>query len=246
MNEDRLYHAKDLAKNNEITKITIGVRQEKTLHQIIKYYLEPNEIYHEIPVGRMYADIKINEHIYEVQTQQFNAMRHKLEVFLPNFEVTIVFPIANIKIINLINQYGEVTERKSPKKGNPFALFVELYKIKNYLKDPHLNFMIIMANIDEIRQVKEREHFHSKGYQKVNQIPTQIVNEYYIKDKLDYYPLFDLYPTLLNNNFMAKDFAKVTKMPLNKAQTVLNVLTYLEIVKRIGKNKNSIIYHTNF
>ena len=42
--------------------------------------------------------------------------------------------------------------------------------------------------------------------------------------------------------FTSKVFSKVTKLTIKKATTALNVLTYLNVVERIGKEKNSYLY----
>ena len=103
----------ELAKKEE-AKLTIGVQQEKILHRTIKYYLEKDEQYHEIKVGKMFADIKKDNLIYEIQTAHFNSLRHKLDVFLPDYQVKVVYPIAYNKTIHLINSLGEISIRKSP------------------------------------------------------------------------------------------------------------------------------------
>lgn len=230
----------ELAKKEE-AKLTIGVQQEKILHRTIKYYLEKDEQYHEIKVGKMFADIKKDNLIYEIQTAHFNSLRHKLDVFLPDYQVKVVYPIAYNKTIHLINSLGEISIRKSPKKGSSFALFIELYKIKSYLKNTNLSFKILLIDIDEYRTKTEKKHYHSKGFQKEVQIPTDLIKEYDINNASDIYQLFNEYPKLFNN-FTSKEFAKIVKVSPNKANTILNVLYYLDIVERIDKNKNAYIY----
>lgn len=230
----------ELAKKEE-AKLTIGVQQEKILHRTIKYYLEKDEQYHEIKVGKMFADIKKDNLIYEIQTANFNSLRHKLDTFLPNYQVKVVYPIAYNKTIHLIDSSGEITIRKSPKKGSSFSLFIELYKIKSYLKDPNLSFKILLIDIDEYRTKTEKKHYHSKGFQKEVQIPIDLIKEYDINNTSDIYQLFNDYPKLFNN-FTSKDFSKIIKVSPNKANTILNVLYYLDIVERIDKNKNAYIY----
>ena len=42
--------------------------------------------------------------------------------------------------------------------------------------------------------------------------------------------------------FTSKEYAKATKLTVNRAQTALNVLHYLGVVERIGKKGNSYLY----
>ena len=45
-----------------------------------------------------------------------------------------------------------------------------------------------------------------------------------------------------SNSFTSSDFSKITHLNTRKSRITLNVLTYLEIVKRVGKTGNSYIY----
>ncbi len=47
----------------------------------------------EIPVAGYIADIFTGEEIIEIQTGNFNKMRDKLNTFLPQYPVTIVYPV---------------------------------------------------------------------------------------------------------------------------------------------------------
>ena len=52
-------------------------------------------------------------------------------------------------------------------------------------------------------------------------------------------------PYDLPEQFTAKDFAKHAKIPVRLAQTVLLILTDLEIVVRVGKQGKSYLYEVN-
>ena len=68
----------------------IGVLSEKTLHSVIKRFIEPNEALQEVKVGNHYADIKNDDGIFEVQTRSFNKLRAKLTSYLETEKVTVV------------------------------------------------------------------------------------------------------------------------------------------------------------
>ena len=134
--EQNLQNAREKILGIDRQRIGIGTLSEKTLHAILKNTYEPDEDKQEIPIGRFYADIYADGEIIEIQTAQFNRMREKLAAFLPEYPVTIVYPIAKEKWLLWIDEEtGEIKEkRKSPKKGNPYIGFPELYKIKMFLK----------------------------------------------------------------------------------------------------------------
>lgn len=226
-------------KNN--SKTTIGLLQEHTLHRILKFYICNDVNKQEVSVGKMYADVLIDSTIYEVQTKSFNLMRDKLKLFLKNYEVTIVYPVASNKTIYLMDDNGElISKKKSPKHANELEIMKELYRIKNYLLSPNLHFKIILLDIDEYRKQVKKPYYRSKGYERTDQIPNHIINIYDIKETKDFKEILKNYN--LPKVFSSKDFSKHTHLSYSKASTALNVLNYLNVVTRIGKEKNSYLY----
>lgn len=225
----------------DIEKDKIGLLKEHTLHRVLKFYLSLDDEYHEKKIGRMYADVVLDNHIYEIQTQSFNLMRKKLEFFLKDHEVTIVYPMALNKTIYLTNDFGElVSVKKSPKHANPLEIFWELYKIKNFLLDSRIHFKILMLDIDEYRIEKEKTWKSRKGFERDNQVPKKINHIYDINEPSDFKDMLLKYN--LKEVFTSKDFSKSTHLTIKKATTALNVLTHLNVVERIGKDKNSYLY----
>lgn len=74
---------------------SIGTQKERLIHRTLKYFIEPDESCHEIPVGGYIADIfqRDTGHIWEIQSSGFDKLRGKLEAFLPEHQVTVVLPI---------------------------------------------------------------------------------------------------------------------------------------------------------
>lgn len=240
MNE-KLKLAKEKILITNTTSKSIGTKQEKTLHQTIKYYLTLNEECHEIKVDKKIVDIYIDNQIYEIQTQGFDKMRDKLETLLPNHNLTIVFPIAHIKTIYLTNEYGEIVSiRKSPKKQSPFEIFKELYKIKQYLLDENLHLKIIMFLSEEYRDMVKKKHARSKGYRRLDQVVSDIVCEYDIYKKEDFNILLD--SINLPYEFTTADIKKLTKVSVKTSALVLNILLYLNFVEKVGSKNKYILY----
>lgn len=225
----------------DMPKETIGVMQEHTLHRVLKFYYTMDVKNHEIQIGKMYADVILNEKIIEIQTKAFNALRKKLDIFLKDYHVTIIYPMALNKTIYLNSQYGELLScKKSPKHARPLEIMWELYKIKNYLLNDKLHFKILMLDIDEYRLEQPKKWVREKGYIRENQIPKYIHEIYEINKPTDFKDILKLYD--LPQSFTSKVFAKKCHLTIKKAGVALNVLTYLNVVKRIGKEKNSYLY----
>ena len=219
----------------------IGTLGEKTVHSVLKSYMSPNHLNHEIKVGGFVADICTGNEIIEIQTRQFYKLRRKLQAFLSFTPVTIVYPIPSTKWIRWVNpQTGEISpRRKSPKTGVPYAIFPELYQIKEYLMNPNLKLKIVMMDLEEYRLLDGWSEDKKKGSTRSDRIPTDLICELEIGGAEDY-PL--LIPELLVSDFTARDFKKASGLSLPISRTALHVLNYVGAVERIGKKGNTYIY----
>ncbi len=241
-----LEEAYDKAVEFEADTQVIGIQKEKILHRSLKYFLCNDPSFHEVKVaketkGCLYADIKIDDQIIEIQTRNFNALREKLTEFLKKYQVTVVYPIPMQKmIIRLDENHHMLTTKKSPRKGNPLDIFYELYKIKSYLNHPHLSFKIILLDVDEYRKITPKKYYRSSGYVKEVQVPKKIRRIINLKTDADYVNLLDEYH--LPDTFISKEFAKLTHLTAKKAGVTLNVLTSMHIVERVSKVGRSYVY----
>lgn len=219
----------------------IGTLSEKTVHSVLKSYYAPDNINHEIKVGGFVADICTGNEIIEIQTRNFDKLRRKLHAFLSFAPVTVVYPIHNIKYIRWVNpQTGEISPpRKSSRKGTPYSIFPELYKIKEFLLHPNFNIEIVMLNLEEYKYLDGWSKDKKKGSTRCDRIPTELVAELMISRKEDYQLLI---PELLEAMFTSKDFKKASGLPLHAAQTALNILYFVGAVDRVGKKGNAFIY----
>jgi hypothetical protein len=222
----------------------IGILSEKTLHAILKNYYEPDEDKQEIPIDRYVADIYTGKEILEIQTAQFNRMREKLTVFLKEYPVTIIHPISYTKWLYWIDEEtGEISEkRKSPKRGNPYSIFAELYRIKGFLKNPNLKIQIVMLDMEEYKLLNGWGKQRKNNASKYDRIPVRITKEILIERKEDY---LQFIPYDLEEPFTAIEFAKAVKISKQLAGVTLNLLNYLEVVNRVGKKGNAFLYEVN-
>ena len=233
---------KIIGKNRE--RNGIGTLSEKTMHAVLKNYYAPDEDMHEIPIENYVADIYTGTEIVEIQTRAMNRMRKKLEAFLPLYPVTIVYPIPRVKWLCWIDEEtGEMSgKRKSPKKGNPYQAFIELYKIRPFLANPNLRLRLDLIDMEEYRLLNGWSCDKKKGSERFDRIPTEFVEEVRIDCVRDY---MQLIPYELSEQFTVKDFAKAAKIPPRLAGTVLLIFTDLALVRRVGKSGNSYIYEVN-
>ena len=219
----------------------IGTLREKTIHSVLKYYYAPNPIYHEIKIGAYVADICIDGEIFEVQTRNFNTMRNKLDFFLEQHEVTIIYPVAHIKWLKWMDmETGELTpKRKKTKKGTIYQIIPELYRIKMFIHRPNLHFIISLIDVEETRYLNGWSANKKKGSSRMDGIPVDIYNEVRIDTAADYAQFL---PETLAEEFVSKDLALAAKISQRSAATLLNILLETKIVERIGKKGRAFVY----
>ncbi len=229
----------------ERVRLGIGTLSEKTVHAVLKKYLMPDEKFHEIKCGRYVADILYNGEIMEIQTAGFNRLRGKLEEFLKDKDVTVVYPIPHTKWLIWIDETtGEFSKkRRSPKTGNYYEAFFELYKIKMFLKHPNLHFRLILMDVEEYRLLNGYSADKKRGSQRFDRIPVELVEDKFLNSSDDFK---ELVPNELCEPFTVKLFQKATKLSPKKAGVAVNVLTYLNVIKQVGKEKNAYLYKRNF
>jgi len=241
MNKERFEWAKQRVLGENYQVSGIGTLKEGTLHATLKYYIEPNEEMHEIRSEGFVADIIREGEIIEIQTRAFAKLNKKLNTFLEHGKVTVVYPVAYMKWLSWINlETGEISQkRKSPKKGTPYEIFFELYKIKSLLLHPNLSFCIILMNIEEYKLLNGWSYDKKRGACRIDRVPIEIIDEIYIHSLVDYMKLI---PSTLEEPFTSKDFKKHTRLSLSSAQTALNILTHVKAVERIGKKGRAYLY----
>lgn len=235
----------DMVVNSVATREGIGTLSEKTLHSVLKNYYEPDSSKQEIKIGAKVADILNDSGVIEIQTRQFNKLRGKLGAFLPEYPVTIVYPIASCKWLCWIDETtGEITpRRKSPKKGKPHQIFVELYKIKEFLNNPNLRLRIVMVEVEEYRFLNGWSKDRKKGSSCSDRIPIGLDDEINIGSVSDYSKMI---PDELPEQFTTKDFSKIAKVSTSLAQVSLNVLCSVGAINLVGKQGRLKLYKRNY
>ena len=219
----------------------IGVLSEKTLHFVIKRFIEPNEALQEVKVGGYYADIKNEDGIFEIQTRSFNKLRTKLTAYLETEKVTFVYPIPAVKRLIWIDaQTGELTvPRKSPKCGNYFDAFPELYKLDMLVANESFGVLLLLIDMDEYRYLNGWSTDGKKGSTRHERYPIALVDSLLLTTKEDYEGLL---PSDLCSPFTSKELATAAKIQLRIAQTVLTVLSKRGAIQCIGKRGRLNLY----
>ena len=153
LEQERFRAAREKALQRTKGAQGIGTLSEKTLHAALKAYYEPDDESREVALGGFVADIVGEEGIIEIQTRGFERLRGKLEAFLEAARVTVVYPVAVERQLRWIDpETGEVLPpRKSTKKGIPFDVLPELYKIKPLLTHPNFRLRLALLALTDYK-----------------------------------------------------------------------------------------------
>ncbi len=227
--------------HQNVERAGIGTLSEKTIHAVLKYYYAPDVAHHEKKLAGFVADAYTGEEIFEIQTRNFNTLRRKLDAFLPLCDVNIVYPVAHTKYLRYIDpQTGEVTApRKSPKRGTPYAIFPELYRIKSYLTNEHLHIRIALLDVEEYRFLDGWSENRRKGASKNDSLPLGLYGEFLLNGTSDYARLI---PENLPEQFTSKDYKKAARVSQPLANVALNILNHVGVAERVGKKGNLYVY----
>ncbi len=221
----------------------IGMQKEKTLHAVLKAYEDPDEDHHEIPIGNYIADIYCEKtgSITEIQTANFGYLRDKLRAFLPDYRVTVVYPIPAHKWITWIDPVtGEQEKRnRSPKKGSFYSAFRELYRISSFLDHPNLSVKLILLDIEEYRLRDGWSRDGKRGSHRFDRIPTRIVSETLLAQPRDY---LQFVPYDLKEPFTARELAGSCGCPGSSFSTEALILMKMGVIERVGRKGRSYLY----
>jgi hypothetical protein len=232
--EDR----RDVLKDDFVPE-SIGTQNEKSFHHRIKQALCPDETCQEFPIGRFIADIYRDGHIWEIQTGSFRSLRKKLTQLLPNYPITIVYPLAKRTTISILDENGILQPpRRSPKVGNPISIGKELHAIKEFLAHPNLDILIYYSDLREYRS-KSAVPAGRKPFVRIDRYPQGEPTLIPLKTKEDYAKLL---PIVLPDPFTVKEFAKAAKMSQGLAQMVIAAYRSLEVIFYVGKTGRAYLY----
>lgn len=236
-NELRFEKAKDEYLNSEHKRYNIGTYSEGTLHMILKYFMCPDMKYHEVPLCGYIADIFNDGEVTEIQTGAFGNLVKKLDAYLPEYKVNVVYPVAYVKrICKIDKQTGDVSKpRKSPKKGRIQEILPELFYIRDKLGYDNLTVYVCMLEITEYRYDNPKRKGRTIRYDRV---PTSFVSLM----TLNVGDYSKLVPAELGDEFTSKEFAKASGLCGMRLSAALKTLCACGAISIKGKKGRAYIY----
>lgn len=219
----------------------IGTLSEKSLHKILKLYIEPDTDKHEVGYMGSIVDIKNDLGIYEVQTRGYDKLLPKLRRILQDSRVSVVCPLAAEKYMRWLDPAtGEMSERrKSPKRENVYDAFRMLFGIRELITHPNLRIRLVYMQVEDFRALDGWDKTKKRGSNRIERIPTRIICEEELCSVSDY---LDKLPTELGAQFTAPEFSRAIKRRPRYAFYVLKLLQATGAVSEVGKRGRAVLY----
>jgi hypothetical protein len=93
--------------------------------------------------------------------------------------------------------------------------------------------------MEEYRYLNGWSRDKKKGSTRCDRVPVDIAEEVYINNTFDFIKII---PEGLSRRFTSKDYKNAALISLDTAQTALNILNHIGIVKRVDKQGNLYVY----
>lgn len=224
--------------------VGIGTLGEKTLHAVLKRYLEPDTSFHELASHGYVVDILNEDGAIEIQTAGFNRLRRKIDRFLPDLPLRIIYPIPAKKYISWFDPATgeELGRRLSPKRGSRSDALFELYKIRPWLLEPGLRIELYYIDVEEHRLLDGWDKSKKRGSTRVDRLPIALDHIEVLAAPEDY---LSYVPRDIVEPFTVKQFAKQGKYTPRDAQTILRMLRDFGLAEVIGKEGRAFLHRLN-
>ena len=222
-------------------KNSIGIKNESTLHRTLKFrYVGTGGKTEEIIEGFVADGVCESGEIIEVQTGNFAPLVKKLGQFSKLAKVRIIHPIAVTKIIETYSNDGSlISRRKSPKRGSVWSIFDVLIYTPELPLTKNVVIEVVLADITE-KRVKIGKRGKRRRETSVFDKELSVWHEKILfAKKADYLRFI---PFGKGEKFTTSGFAKKAEINIDMARKAVYVLVKMNVVKRIGKDKQAWVY----
>ena len=232
------------ARNRVLTELPsdggIGTLSEKMMHKILKLYIDPDTDNHEVAYLGSVADVKNSDGIFEIQSANFSYLIPKLNKFLVNDKVTVVYPIVGSKTVSWIDKdSGEITApHKTTRQGRATDVYYVASAISEFIPHENLTLRIIIMSAEEYKYLDGYGKSRKNRATGIDRIPTGIEREIELRTVEDYASLLPPLP----EEFTAGELSSALRLRGRRASYSLSFLRRLGIVEQVGKRGRAYLY----
>jgi hypothetical protein len=220
---------------------TIGLLNEQPLHAALKrWYARPGDVL-EAALDGYIVDLLRGNHVIEIQTSGFAAIRRKMRALSRHYRVTLVYPVAYERwIVKLpTTAYGQPVRRKAPRRQRMDQLFQELVSFPDLLQCPNFSIEIVRVQAEEVQRYDGRQGRRRRGWVTVERRLLGVFARHVIATPSD---LWSLISWELPEPFQTLHLARVLHRPRWFAQKVAYCLRESGASMAIGKAGNALVY----
>lgn len=219
----------------------IGTLKERSQHRILKYFFESDSNFHEVAVRSYIADICRDNQIYEIQTSGFENLVSKLEDFLTDHKVAVIYPAPVIQTIIWTDTFtGESIPGRRVKRENcKYKLLPELLYIYNFIGKGNFEIIIVKTEVNDFRLLDGRGADKKIKATKVDKVPVGISSIEYIRTIDD----IKLFADIKNNVLYTKnDFQQKFQLKRRNLSYAIKVLLKLGVIREHSRVNRKVYY----
>jgi hypothetical protein len=219
----------------------IGLLNERPLHASLKeWYAQPGDQF-EAMVDRFLIDIVRDDLLLEVQTGNFPSIKSKLNTLVHSHRVRLIYPIAREKwIVKLARaDGGEITRRKSPRRGRVEDLFWEMVSVPRLMANPNFSLEVLLIKEEEVRRYEGKRKWRRRGWVIEERRLLEVVDQRLFEDPADWRALL---PEKLGGPFTTRDLAEALDIGRQLAQKMAYCLRKGRVIELIGKQGRANLY----
>jgi hypothetical protein len=219
----------------------IGLLNEKPLHASLKEWCARPGDQMEVAVDGFVIDIVRDDLLLEIQTSNFASIKAKLAALVRAHRIRLVYPIAQEKwIVKLAkDRSGEVTRRKSPKRGRVEDLFWEMVSFPRVLANPNFALEVLMVREEEVRRYEGKRKWRRRGWVIEERRLLEVVDRQLFEEPADWR---ELLPDRLEERFTTRDLARVAGIRRQLAQKMAYCLRKAGVIELVGKQGRANVY----
>jgi hypothetical protein len=218
----------------------IGSLNEKPLHASLKEWYAQPEDRCEVAVDGFVIDIVRDDLLLEIQTGNLASIKPKLQDLVRSHQLRLIYPIAQEKhIVKLAkDDGGDITRRKSPKRGRVEDLFWEMVSFPQLLESPNFSLEVLMIREEEVRRYAGKRRWRGRGWGIEERRLLGVVDQIVYEEPADWRAFL---PKDLET-FTARDLAEASGIRRQLAQKMAYCLRKVKIISLMGKQGRANLY----
>jgi hypothetical protein len=223
-----------------VTK-SIGTKHESSLHRDLKFRYAGEGGQTEAEVGSYVADgISASGEFIEVQTGSFAPLKKKARELAQRGKVCIVYPVIINKFIEVFEKNGKRKyRRKSPRKENAWNIFDALVYAPDLPLIPNISIELALVDAVEFRISDGKGSWRRKGVSIKDRKLLAIHERIRLEKPADY---LKFVPFGKKKPFTSAELGQKAGISTDLARKTLYVLSKLGMVKKMGKQGNTLVY----